>query len=112
MEVRSFARNAPIAPKKARLILNEIQGKRVDEAIALLRFMPPPHARLVAKAVRSAVANAENNYNLQPRTLRIARAHVGDGITFRRLLPRARGRGDIMRRRRSNITIVVQEEEL
>jgi large subunit ribosomal protein L22 len=73
MEVRSFARNAPITPKKARLILNEIRGKRVDEAIALLRFMPTPHARLVAKAVRSAVANAENNYNLQPRTLRIAR---------------------------------------
>ena len=112
MEVRSFSRNAPIAPKKARLILNEIRGKRVDEAIALLRFMPTPHARLVAKAVRSAVANAENNYNLQPRTLRIAQAHVGAGVTYRRLLPRARGRADIMRRRRSNITIVVQEEEL
>lgn len=112
MEVRSFARNAPIAPKKVRLILDEIRGKRVDEAMSLLRFMPTPHARLVAKAVRSAVANAENNYNLQPRTLRIARAHAGDGVTFRRLLPRARGRADSMRRRRSNITIVVQEEEL
>jgi large subunit ribosomal protein L22 len=112
MEVRSFARNAPISPRKARLILNEIRGKRVDEAIALLRFMPTPHARLVAKAVRSAVANAENNYNLQPRILRVAQAHVGAGIAYRRLLPRARGRADVMRRRRSNITIVVQEEEL
>lgn len=112
MEVRSFTRNAPIAPKKASLILDEIRGKRVDEAIALLRFMPTPHARLVAKAVRSAVANAENNYNLRPRTLRIAHAHVGNGITYRRLLPRARGRADVIRRRRSNITIVVQEEEL
>jgi large subunit ribosomal protein L22 len=112
MEVRSFSRNAPIAPKKVRLILDEIRGKRVDEAMSLLRFMPTPHARLVAKAVRSAVANAENNYNLQPRTLRIARAHAGDGVTFRRMLPRARGRADSIRRRRSNITIVVQEEEL
>jgi large subunit ribosomal protein L22 len=112
MEVRAYARNATIAPKKAQLILNEIRGKRVDEAMSLLRFMPTPHARIVAKAVRSAVANAENNYNLQPRSLRISKAYVGAGITMRRLLPRARGRADIMRRRRSNITIVVQEEEL
>ena len=112
MEVRSFSRNAAIAPKKARLILDEIRGKRVDEAMALLRFMPTPHARLVAKAVRSAVANAENNYNIQPQTLHISKAFAGDGLTFRRLRPRARGRADTIRRRRSNITIVVQEEEL
>ncbi len=112
MEVRSFSRNAAIAPKKARLILDEIRGKRVDEAMSLLRFMPTPHARLVAKAVRSAVANAENNYNIQPQTLRISKAYAGDGLTYRRLRPRARGRADTIRRRRSNITIVVQEEEL
>ncbi len=112
MEVRAYARNVSIAPKKARLILDEIRGMRVDEAMSLLRFMPTPHARIVAKAVRSAVANAENNYNLQPRSLRIAKAYAGDGMTFRRMRPRARGRADIMRRRKSNITIVVQEEEL
>ena len=112
MEVRSYARNVSIAPKKARLILDEIRGMRVDEAMSLLRFMPTPHARIVAKAVRSAVANAENNYNLQPRSLRIAKAYAGDGMTFRRMRPRARGRADIMRRRKSNITIIVQEEEL
>ncbi len=112
MEVRSFSRNTTIAPKKARLILDEIRGKRVDEAMALLRFMPTPHARFVAKAVRSAVANAENNYNLQARTLRISEAYAGDGLTIRRLRTRARGRADVIRRRRSNITIVVREEEL
>ncbi|MCH8920005.1 MAG: 50S ribosomal protein L22 [Chloroflexi bacterium] len=112
MEVRSFSRNAAIAPKKARLILNEIRGKRVDEAMALLRFMPTPHARLVAKAVRSAAANAENNYNISPQTLRISEAYAGDGLTLKRLRTRARGRADTIRRRRSNITIVVQEEEL
>jgi len=112
MEVRAYSRNVSIAPKKARLIIDEIRGKRVDEAMSLLRFMPTPHARIVAKAVRSAVANAENNYNLQPRSLRIAKAYAGDGMTFRRMLPRARGRADIMRRRKSNITIVVQDEEL
>ncbi len=111
MEVRSFSRNAPIAPKKARLILNQVRGKRLDEAMSVLRFMPTPHARLVAKVVRSAAANAENNYSMQPRNLRIAQAFVGDGLRYRRLLPRARGRADTMRRRRSNITIIVQEEE-
>jgi large subunit ribosomal protein L22 len=110
MEVRSFARNAQIAPKKARLLLDAIRGKRVDEAMALLRFMPTPHARIVAKAVRSAAANAENNYNIPPRTLRVAKAFAGDGLVFRRTRPRARGRADIMSRRRSNITIVVQDE--
>jgi large subunit ribosomal protein L22 len=108
MEVRSFARNAGIAPKKARVILDEIRGKRVDEAMSLLRFMPTPHARLVAKAVRSAVANAENNYNLQPRTLRIAKAYVGDGMVYSGCgaAPAARRP---MRCRRSNITIVVSK---
>ena len=112
MEVRSFSRNAPIAPKKARVILNQVRGKRVDEVMALLRFMPhAAPARLVAKAVRSAAANAENNYSLSPRNLRVAQAFVGDGLRYRRMLPRARGRADVMHRRRSNITIIVQEEE-
>lgn len=110
MRIRSFARNAPIAPKKARLIVEEVRGKRVDEAMAILRFMRTPHAGIVAKAVRSAVANAENNYSLNPRDLRVAEAFVGTGMNYRRMSPRARGRGDIIRLRRSNITIVVEDE--
>ncbi len=109
MEVRSFSRGAPIAPKKLRLILDEVRGKRVDEAMAILRFMPTPHARLVAKAVRSAAANAENNYSLDPRRLRVTRAFASDGMKFRRMMPRARGRADVTHRRRSNLTIVVEE---
>jgi large subunit ribosomal protein L22 len=107
--VRAFSRNAPVAPKKMRIILDEVRGKRVDEAMALLRFMPSLHARMVAKTVRSAAANAENNYSMDPRHLRITRAFVGDAERVRRLIPRARGRGDIMQRRKSNITIVVDE---
>jgi len=109
--VRSFARSAPASPKKVRLILNEVRGKRVDEAMALLRYMTSPHSELVAKAVRSAAANAENNYDMDPRRLRIIEAFAGDADKVRRLMPRARGRGDIIRRRSSNITIVVEEEE-
>jgi large subunit ribosomal protein L22 len=108
--VRSFSRNAPIAPKKLRILLDEVRGKRVDEAMAILRFMPSPHAELVAKAVRSAAANAENNFDMNPRRLRVSQAFAGDSEKLRRLLPRARGRGDIMRKRSSNIPIVVEEE--
>ncbi|MBI1886163.1 MAG: 50S ribosomal protein L22 [Chloroflexi bacterium] len=110
MEVKAYLRDAPISKKKATLILDEIRGKRLDEAMALLRFMPTPHARQVAKAVRAAAANAENNYSMDPRDLRIVGAWVGDGLRFKRLNPRARGRADIIQRRRSNITIVVDEE--
>ena len=70
----------------------------------------PRNARIVAKAVRSAVANAENNYSLDPRELRVKEAFVGTSATTRRMRPRARGRGDIIRHRRSNITIVVEDE--
>ena len=108
--VRSFAHNAPVPPKKLRIILNEVRGKRVDEAMAVLRFMPTPHARLVAKAVRSAAANAENNYSLNPRDLRVTVAYAGEGERLRRMTPRARGKGDVTHRRRSNITIVVEED--
>ena len=108
--VRAFSRSAPIAPKKLRVLANSVRGKRVDEAMALLRFMPTPHAKLVAKTVRSAAANAENNYNLNPRSLRITQIYAGDGERFRRMMARARGRGDIIRRRKSNLTVVVEEE--
>jgi len=107
--VRSFTRGAQIAPKKLRIILNEVRDKRVDEAMSILRFMQSPHARTVAKAVRSAAANAENNYNMDPRNLRVTQAFAGDGEKLRRMRPRARGRADIMHRRRSNITIIVEE---
>ena len=93
--VRAFSRSAPVAPKKMRIILNEVRGKRVDEAMAILRFMPSPHAKLVAKTVRSAAANAENNYNLDPRGLRVSQAFVTDGERFRRMMPRARGRAGL-----------------
>ncbi|MCS7275453.1 MAG: 50S ribosomal protein L22 [Dehalococcoidia bacterium] len=109
MEVRSFVRNAPVSAKKVNLILDQIRGKRVDEALTILRFMTSPKARIVAKAVRSAAANAENNYNLDPRRLRIVACWAGEGIRLKRLNPRARGRADIIQKRRANITIVVDE---
>ncbi len=108
--VRSLSRGALAGPKKMQLILNEVRGKRVDEAMAILRFMTSPHARAVAKVVRTAAADAENNYSLDPRHLRVTQAYAGDAPRLRRMRPRARGRADTIQRRRSNITIVVEEE--
>jgi large subunit ribosomal protein L22 len=108
--VRAFARSAPVPPKKARIIMEHVRGKRLDEAMSILRFMPTPHARLVAKTLRSAAANAENNYNMDPRNLRVTTASASEGEKLRRMRPRARGRGDMIHRRRSNLTIVVEED--
>ena len=109
MEVKAISKALPVSPKRARLILDEIRGKRVDEAISALRFMSTPHARRIAKIVRSAAANAENNYNLGPHTLQITTAYASDSVRLKRMIPRARGRADVMRRRRSNVTIIVDD---
>ena len=108
--VRAFSRSAPVPPKKARVILGHVRGKRVDEAMSILRFMPTPHARIVAKTLRSAAANAENNYNMDPRSLRVTTANASEGLKLRRMRPRARGRGDMTHRRSTNLTIVVEED--
>ncbi|MFQ5878584.1 MAG: 50S ribosomal protein L22 [Dehalococcoidia bacterium] len=111
MEVRATARNVRVSPRKARLLLRQLPGKGVDEVLAFLRYTPTPHARLVAKVVRSAAANAENNYQLDPGDLRIAAAYAGDGLRLKRYRARARGRVGMVQRRLSNITVVVAERE-
>ncbi len=108
--VRAYSKEVRVAPKKMRDLMSQVRGKRVDEAMAILRFIPTPNARMVAKTVRSAAANAENNYNLNPRQLKITQATVSEGQRMRRMSPRARGRGDIIRRRFCNIEIIVEEE--
>jgi large subunit ribosomal protein L22 len=83
----------------------------VEDALSLLRFMPTPHAGLVAKIVKSAAANAENNYALDPDSLFVKRAVADDSRRLRRFRPAARGRVHSYRRRTSHITIVVDERE-
>jgi large subunit ribosomal protein L22 len=111
MEVRATAKDVPGAPRKVRLILDQVRGKRVDEAQALLRFVPMPVARTVSKTVASAAANAENNYNMDPDELVIVAAYAGAGRSLRRFRPRARGRASRIMKRSSHITIVVDERE-
>ena len=111
MEVRAVARDQRVSPRKVRLVLDLIRGKPAQEALTTLGFLPQPSARIVGKAVRSAMANAENNFNLNPDALTIKRAEAGDARTLRRFKARSRGRAAPRLRRYSHNEIVVDGEE-
>jgi len=109
MEVSATAKHLPVSARKMRLVLDQLPGKRVEEAMVMLRFLPTPHARLVEKVVKSAAANAENNYALDTAELRIKRAYAGESRTLKRYRPKARGRMGQILHRSSHITVVVEE---
>jgi large subunit ribosomal protein L22 len=88
-----------------------VRGKKVDEALTLLKFAPTPTARVVAKVVKSAVANAENNFQIAPADLRIVGIFADEARTLKRYRPRARGRMAPILKRSSHITVIVAEEE-
>jgi large subunit ribosomal protein L22 len=109
MEVQAKGKNVRISPRKVRLLLNPIKGRSVDEAVAILRNLPMPVARKVEKIVKSAAANAENNYSLDMDSLRIKAAYADEGSRLHRFRAGARGRAKPWTRRYSHITIVVED---
>jgi len=111
MEVRAVAKNIGVSPRKVRLLVDMVRGKKVDEALTLLKFTPSPTARLVAKVIKSAAANAENGFQMSPDELRIVRIFADEGRTMKRFQPRARGRASPILKRSSHITVVVAEGE-
>jgi large subunit ribosomal protein L22 len=110
MEVRAVARYLHVSPQKARLVVDTVRGKPVKEALALLRFLPQKSARLVWKVVKSAAANAENNYALDPDELYIKRIYVDNGPMYKRARARARGMRSPILKRTSHITVIVEEK--
>ena len=111
VEVRAIARHIRISPQKVRLVLDTIKGKPVNEALAMLRFMPQKSTGPVSKALKSASANAENNFNLDPDDLVVVRVSADEGRTLKRYRPRARGRVNQILKRSSHVTVVVSEKE-
>jgi large subunit ribosomal protein L22 len=109
MEVRAISKGMGVSARKARLLVNMVKGKRVDEALNILKFAPTPNARIVAKTIKSAAANAENNFQMTPSELKIVRITADEGRTLKRFRARARGRASEILRRSSNITVVVSE---
>jgi len=110
MQVKSIYRNARISAFKAREVTREIQGLPATDALDLLRFVPKKAAPLVRKTLASAVANAENNNNLNVANLVVKEAVVGEGPTFNRFQPKARGSAGPIRKRTSHIRIVLTDE--
>ena len=109
MEVKAVTRYVRIAPRKARLVTELIKGKPVEEALTILRFVPKKAARLVDKTLRSAVANAEQNPNIDVDTLYIKRIFVDGGPTMKRWRARAMGRATKIIKRTSHITVILVE---
>ena len=111
MEVRATAKYIRTSPRKLRPIVDVVRGKKVDEALTILRFLPSPSARTVAKVVKSAAANAENNFEMTPSDLKIVRIFVDEGRTMKRFRAGPRGRVKPILKRSSHITVIVKEEE-
>jgi large subunit ribosomal protein L22 len=111
MEVRASHRFAGVSPRKVRLVLGHLPGKDVPSALNLLKFLPTPHAKMVAKIVKAAASNAENNYAIDPDMLYIKRATANDARRLKRYRPQSRGRYAPYMKRTSHITIVVDERE-
>ncbi|MEZ5300647.1 MAG: 50S ribosomal protein L22 [Verrucomicrobiales bacterium] len=110
MEVKSSFKYARISPMKARDVARQIQGMPVSQALDVLQYTPRKAAHLVGKTVRAAVADAENNFELDPDSLVVKSATVGEGPAFRRFKPRARGSASAIRKRTSHIFIVLSDE--
>ncbi len=110
-EARATSKYIRLSPRRVRQVVDLIRGKNIGEALAILKFTPQRAATAVEKVVKSAVANAEHNLEMSKDSLFIAEAYVDQGPTLKRFNPRAMGRADLMRRRTSHITIVVQEKE-
>ena len=111
MEARAIAKYIRISPRKVRQVVDLIRGKKVDEALGILRYTPQRAAEAVTKVVKSALANAENNLQLDRDELIVKACYVDQGPTWKRYQPRAMGRADVMRRRTSHITVIVAEKE-
>lgn len=110
MDVRSTYKGARISARKVSDVTREIQGLPVSEALDILAFTPRKAARLVAKTVKAAVADAENNFELTVDNLVVKEATAGEGPTMKRHIPRARGSASPIRKRTSRINIVLTED--
>jgi large subunit ribosomal protein L22 len=106
---RTLSRHVRLSAQKARLVCDQIRGKRVEEALGILEFTVRKGGKIVAKALRSVVANAENNKSLDVDTLYVKTIEVGPGPTLKRFLPRAQGRATPLLKRTSHISIVLDE---
>ena len=109
MEAKAIARTVRVTPRKARLVVDLVRGKQIGEALAILANTNKSSSPIVAKVIKSAVANATNNFNMNEENLYIKTAYVDDGIRMKRYMPRAKGSASGLVKRTCHITVVVAE---
>lgn len=109
MEAKAVAKYIRIAPRKVRVVMDLIRGKDIAEAFAILKFTPKVGAQAIEKVLKSAVANAENNFDMDVDKLYVSSCFVDQGPTLKRIHPRSRGQAFKILKRTSHITIVVEE---
>jgi len=110
MEIRAKARFMRISPQKIRLIMGQVRGKKVEEALNLLSFAPQRGARILKKLLGSAVANAQQNADMDVDSLYISKVYADEGPTLKRWRPRAQGRATRIRKRTSHLTVILDEK--
>ncbi len=109
MQAKAVLRGFRMSPQKVRLVADLVRGKRVDHALAILRNMPHKAAREIHRTVASAAANAENNFHMDRDDLVIKIITVDEGPALKRYMFRARGRANLIRKRSSHITVIVDD---
>lgn len=109
MKVKAVAKDVGISPRKVRLVVDMVRGKKVNEALVILSFVPKPAAKALSKVIKSAAANAENNFQMSPDDLEIIDICADQGHTLRRYRPKSRGRISPILKRSSHITVFVEE---
>jgi large subunit ribosomal protein L22 len=111
MEVAARLKGARISAQKARLVADQVRGLPVEQALSLLEFSPKKAAHIVKKVLDSAIANAENNEGADVDELKVSSIFVDEGMTMKRLRPRAKGRADRILKRSCHITVKVSDGE-
>ena len=109
-EAKAIAKYVRIAPRKLRIVINLIRGKSVNEAFAILKYTPKVCSEVIEKVLRSAVANAEHNYDMNVDNLIVSNAYVNQGPTLKRIHPRSRGQAFKILKRSSHVTVAVNEK--
>lgn len=109
MEAKAVAKYIRIAPRKIRVVMDLIRGKNIGEAFAILKYTPKVGADVIEKVLKSAVANAEHNNDMNVDNLFISAAYADQGPTLKRIHPRSRGQAFKILKRSSHVTVVVKE---
>lgn len=109
MEVHAITKNVRMSAQKVREVVRQIQGMNALQAVAVLKAVPRKSARLVAKTLKSAIANAEHNHNVQPGSLIVKTALAGRGPTMKRFVPKARGSAGPILKRTCHVKIIVSD---